>query len=263
MHALRTLAKDHGLLRMEHRDLARVMQPDPLHPRPPRCRRQRRTAPHACQADTEAGGCHLTTAAGPEFYVLHPMWQGEHHANFVDPGQGMEPAQGEGRGQNAVEDAHVPAVLSAACTEGSAIETRCKRRRLNSEPEVQRHLDRGQQVGISLMGQSGHDAQAQSDAEEIRSLLERIAHLGQQPGVIHKFSALRPVKQDTLPQDDATAIPWRLDLSLRSPEASELFQLLQKLAGNGVTQLILLRVRGANLQRSPLANAIAQRLRRS
>ena len=88
----------------------------------------------------------------------------EHHANFVDPGQGMEPAQGEGRGQNAVEDAHVPAVLPAACTEGSAIETRCKRRRLSSEPEVQRHLDRGQQVGISLMGQSGHDAQAQSDA---------------------------------------------------------------------------------------------------
>ena len=100
-------------------------------------------------------------------------------------------------------------------------------------------------------------------SEEIRSLLERIAHLGQQPGVIHKFSALRPVKQDTLPQDATTAIPWRLDLSLRSPEASELFQLLQKLAGNGITQLILLRVRGANLQRSPLANAISQRLRRS
>ena len=100
-------------------------------------------------------------------------------------------------------------------------------------------------------------------SEEIRSLLERIAHLGQQPRVIHKFSALRPVKQDTLPQDATTAIPWRLDLSLRSPEASELFQLLQKLAGNGITQLILLRVRGANLQRSPLANAISQRLRRS
>ena len=101
-------------------------------------------------------------------------------------------------------------------------------------------------------------------SEEIRSLLlERIAHLGQQPGVIHKFSALRPVKQDTLPQDATTAIPWRLDLSLRSPEASEQFQLLQKLAGNGITQLILLRVRGANLQRSPLANAISQRLRRS
>ena len=76
----------------------------------------------------------------------------------------MEPAQGEGRGQNAVEDAHVPAVFSAACPEGSAIETRCKRRRLSSESEVQRHLDRGQQVGISLIGQSGHDAQAQSDA---------------------------------------------------------------------------------------------------
>ena len=75
----------------------------------------------------------------------------------------MEP-QGEGRGQNAAEDAHVSAVLSAACTEGSTIETRCKRRRLSSEPEAQRHLDRGQQMGISLMGQSGHDAQTKSDA---------------------------------------------------------------------------------------------------
>ena len=76
----------------------------------------------------------------------------------------MEPTQGEGRGQNAAEDAHVPAVLSAACTEGSTIETRCKRRCLSSEPEVQRHLDRGQQMDIYLLGQSGLDAQTQSDA---------------------------------------------------------------------------------------------------
>ena len=85
-------------------------------------------------------------------------------------------------------------------------------------------------------------------SEEIRSLLERFAHLGQQPSVIHKFSALRPVNQDNLPQDISTAIPWRLDLNLRSPEASEMFQLLRKLSGNGITQLILLRIRLTNLQ---------------
>ena len=43
---------------------------------------------------------------------------------------------------------------------------------------------------------------------------------------------------------------------------TELFQHLQKLSGFGITQLILLRVRPANLHRSPLANAISQRLRR-
>lgn len=80
--------------------------------------------------------------------------------------------------------------------------------------------------------------------------------------MIHKFSALRPVNQENLPQDAAVAVPWRLDLSLRSPEASELHQLLLKLSGNGITQLALLRIRLANLQRSPLANAISQRLRK-
>ena len=43
-------------------------------------------------------------------------------------------------------------------------------------------------------------------SEEIRSLLERIAHLGQQPSVFHKFSALRTVNQEILPQDAMTAI---------------------------------------------------------
>ena len=55
--------------------------------------------------------------------------------------------------------------------------------------------------------------------------------------MVHKFSALRPVNQENLPQDAAVAIPWRLDLSLRTPEASELHQLLLKLSGNGITQL--------------------------
>ena len=126
--------------------------------------RQRRPSSYDCPPDSEAGGRYLTTPAGQELYVLHPMWQREHHANFVDPCQRMEPAQGEGRGQNAAEDAHVPAMLSAACTESSTFETRCKRRRLSSEPEIQRHLDRGQQMGLSHLGQSSHDAQTQSDA---------------------------------------------------------------------------------------------------
>ena len=93
-------------------------------------------------------------------------------------------------------------------------------------------------------------------SEELRTLLERITRLGQQPSVVYKFSALRPVNQENLPQDAAVTTPWRLNLSLRIPEASELHQLLS------ITQLALLRVRLANLQRSPLANAISQRLNR-
>lgn len=54
---------------------------------------------------------------------------------------------------------------------------------------------------------------------------------------------MRPLKQDTLPQDAATAIPWKLDISLRSAEATELYTHLQRLVGNGITQLALLRIR--------------------
>ena len=103
-------------------------------------------------------------------------------------------------------------------------------------------------------------------SEEIRALLERITHLGQQSSEIHKFSILRPMNQKNLPQDAAVAIPWRLDLNLRFPEFSELYQLLLKLFGNRITHSISAPkspiVRLANLHRSPLANAISQRLRK-
>ena len=54
-------------------------------------------------------------------------------------------------------------------------------------------------------------------------------------------------ESDSLPQDAAIAIPWRLDLNLRGPEAQELHTLLLKLAGNGITQLILMRMRQTTL----------------
>ena len=61
--------------------------------------------------------------------------------------------------------------------------------------------------------------------------LRRIQQLGENP----KFAALRPLSQDSLPQDAAIAIPWRLDLSLRGPEVQELHTLLLMLTRNGIT----------------------------
>ena len=40
---------------------------------------------------------------------------------------------------------------------------------------------------------------------------------------MHNFAALRQLKQDTLSQDAARAIPWKLEISLRSDEANELY----------------------------------------
>lgn len=82
--------------------------------------------------------------------------------------------------------------------------------------------------------------------------------MGQNPNLVLKFAALLSLTQDNLPQDTAVAIPWRLDVSLRGPEALELHCLLLKLAGNGIIQLMLMRMRQANLQRSPLVVAISQ-----
>ena len=46
---------------------------------------------------------------------------------------------------------------------GQAIEIRSKRRRLDSEFEVQRRFGGGSQMGLPHMGFSGHDAQTQQD----------------------------------------------------------------------------------------------------
>ena len=77
-------------------------------------------------------------------------------------------------------------------------------------------------------------------SEDVCQTLRRIHQLGENPNLL-KFAALRPLNQDSLPQDAAIAIPWRLDVSLRGPEAQELHMLLLKLAGNGITQLTTLQ----------------------
>ena len=53
----------------------------------------------------------------------------------------------------------------------------------------------------------------------------------------------------------------KLEISLRSAEANELHALIQRLVGNGITQLILVRISPTGLQRSPLAVALSQRLK--
>ena len=86
--------------------------------------------------------------------------------------------------------------------------------------------------------------------------------LGSQSDLIHRFSALKPLQADLLVKQTTVVIPWRLDLSLRSPASQEIYGLLTKLTANGLTQLILLRLRPSTLQTSPLAQAVAHCLKR-
>ena len=68
-------------------------------------------------------------------------------------------------------------------------------------------------------------------SEAASALIPKVHKLADQPDLIHRFSALKPM-----------------------PPA--------QLTGSGLTQLILVRIRPSNLQWSPLAQAIASRLKR-
>ena len=96
---------------------------------------------------------------------------------------------------------------------------------------------------------------------QLHEMLQRMIQLSTQAHVFQKFAAMKPMPKE-FPGDQQISIAWRLDISVRTPESSELCNLVNKLCGNGLTQLVAMRHRPTGLQRSPLANAIAQKLRR-
>ncbi|CAK8993738.1 unnamed protein product, partial [Durusdinium trenchii] len=95
-------------------------------------------------------------------------------------------------------------------------------------------------------------------SEEAAALIQKIHNLAAQPDLIHRFSALKPMPQDSTV--DSVVVLWRLDISLRGQPAQDLYDALQRLTGSGLTQMIFVRIRPSTLQRSPLAQAIAARL---
>ena len=96
-------------------------------------------------------------------------------------------------------------------------------------------------------------------SEEAAALIQKIHSLAAQADLIHQFSALKPMPQDST-VTDSVVVPWRLDISLMGQAAQDLYAALQQLTGSGLTQLIFVRSRPSTLQRSPLAQAIAVRL---
>ena len=98
--------------------------------------------------------------------------------------------------------------------------------------------------------------------ERIKEIIIQLSQLASQGDLIHCFSALKPINRDQIPDDAQITIPWRLDINLRSSASTQFFEIIITLNGNGIGQLILLRLRHTGLQRSPLATAIAHRVRR-
>ena len=98
--------------------------------------------------------------------------------------------------------------------------------------------------------------------EKIQEITIQLSQLANQGDLIQCFSALKPMNRDQIPDDSQVTIPWRLDFSLRSAASTQLYEILNLFSGHGICQLILLRLRPTGLQRSPLATAIAHRIRR-
>ena len=80
-------------------------------------------------------------------------------------------------------------------------------------------------------------------------MIERIhtLALANHPELIHPFTALKPMPSDQMSPKSNVLILWRFDISLRSSASQELFDLLTKLTGNGLTQLIAVRLRPSTL----------------
>ncbi|CAK9108805.1 unnamed protein product [Durusdinium trenchii] len=96
----------------------------------------------------------------------------------------------------------------------------------------------------------------------LHEMLQTLARLSQRPDLVHRFTAMKPLPKDKGTDELTIAIPWRLDLSMGSQESHDMHRIVTQLSGNGITQLVLMRHRPTSLQRSPLAVAISQKLRK-
>ena len=95
--------------------------------------------------------------------------------------------------------------------------------------------------------------------------LQRMLTLLQNEALIKRFHALRPNHQiqkalGTDSENPALVIPWRVTLALTHNFSNELRGLWHQLANTGLWQLILARMRPANMQRSPLAQHLGRLL---
>eukprot|EP00439_Symbiodinium_sp_Y106_P053556 s68_g7.t1 len=98
-----------------------------------------------------------------------------------------------------------------------------------------------------------------SDACQV---LARVYALVQTPGLILRFCALKALNKVDMenPSSAFAIVPWKLTVSMRNPQAAELFQALTRLSHNAIMQVILTWLRPATLQRSPVAQAIAKQV---
>ena len=91
------------------------------------------------------------------------------------------------------------------------------------------------------------------------TLLKVIVEHLNMPGMVTRFKAHKALKAVNM-KEVACVVPWQLDISLRHPQSSRLWESLVTLQGNGVLQLHNTQMRAATLRRSKLCDQIAQQV---
>ena len=78
-------------------------------------------------------------------------------------------------------------------------------------------------------------------------------------GLLLRFHALRPLHKIQA-KDGSTVVPWKMVIGHREEKAKLLYGHMQTVCHSAVTQLVLTRIRPANMRRSPLAQKLSQAL---
>ena len=93
--------------------------------------------------------------------------------------------------------------------------------------------------------------------KQAHDIIREVQDILQTPGILLRFHSLKQLHK-TQARDGSAVVPWKMVIGHREAKASLLWQHLQGLCHNAVTQLVLTRIRQASMKRSPLAQKISQ-----
>ena len=175
--------------------------------------------------------------------------------------QGLAPQSSVRRYDSAIATAFVSHSHRRGFEEGTYVEVRSIRRRIGNRIEDETNSDHVQSLEFSGLGSQCKVFQIyETISIEFHSIgrdVDTHSIVDLEARNDSKVCRHEALPKDSVPDDHQISVPWRLDLSMRGPESTELHQLLTQLSGNGLTQLIAMRHRSTSLQRSPLAVTIA------
>ena len=196
------------------------------------------TLHRTCKHDGQALSLSRRSAQCPEYGHIFPpvcsVWQGQFDAVDVAKIQNLEPFEADRRGHSIPQADPFPDLHPGVDHEGGQLQLDRK-----DDALVNSLITKGMITSDLQWQYLAWDAKAMTlkstkqeaiSSTEMISILQRLQTLSANPHLVHRFATLRPLKQNTIPQDGMKAAPWKLEISLRSAEANELHALIQSLS---------------------------------